>query len=263
VTAETNKTAGIVATLVENLLDRGHTVCIDNFYNSPDMARFLMSKNTDCVGTLHSNRKSVPPPLVKNKKLKEGEHCARHSGDVVVLAWQGKKRVTMISTYHKSDMRVVVSRAKKPEIKPVVVCDYNKNMLGMDLKDQMLQLYLLERKKGTKWYVNLFKWLINIAIHNNMVIYRSHPNKEKMDTLQFRLLLAQGLMEKHGSGVLRFVHGRLSVQPPPKRRKDISWSIFPPLGRRQDLTEDVWCEQKRARGKNLSIGVVTVRQRCV
>jgi hypothetical protein len=45
-------------------------------------------------------------------------------------------------------------------------------------------------------------------------------------------------------------------------QKDISWTVFPPQGR-QDLTEDVWCAQKRARGKNLSIGVVNVRQRCV
>jgi hypothetical protein len=43
-------------------------------------------------------------------------------------------------------------------------------------------------------------------------------------------------------------------------RKYISWSIFPTRGRRQDLTEDVWCAQKMARGKNLSIGVVNVRQ---
>jgi hypothetical protein len=44
-------------------------------------------------------------------------------------------------------------------------------------------------------------------------------------------------------------------------RKDVSWSVFPPWGRRQDLTEDV-CAQKRAREKNLSTGVVNVRQRC-
>jgi hypothetical protein len=31
VTAETNKSAGIVVTLVENLLGRGHTVWMDNF----------------------------------------------------------------------------------------------------------------------------------------------------------------------------------------------------------------------------------------
>jgi hypothetical protein len=134
----------------------------------------------------------------------------------------------------------------------VVVCDYNKNMLGVDLKDQMLKPYLLERKKGTKWYVKLFKRLLNVVIHNSMVIYRSHPNKEKMDTLQFRLSLAQGLLEKRGSGV------RLNDS-----RKAISWSVFPPRGRRQDLTEDVWCAQKRARGNNLSIVVVNVRQKCV
>ena len=215
-TSETNKTTAIVVTLLENFLGRGHTVWLDNFYNSPDLARFLKSKNTDCVGTLRPNRKNVPP-LVKDKKLKRGEHCAQHSGDVAVLMWQDKKRVTMISTYHKNDMRVVVNRANKTEIKPVVVCDYNKNMLGVDLKDQMLQPYLLERKKGTKWYLKLFRRLLNVAIHNSMVIYRSHTNKQNLDTLQFRLSLVQGLVEKHGSGVRRPVHGPQSVQPPLKR----------------------------------------------
>jgi hypothetical protein len=81
-------------------------------------------------------------------KLKIGQHCAQHN--VAVLAWQVKKRVTMVSTYHKNDMRMVVSRANKTQIKPVVVCDYNQNMLGVDLKDQMLQPYLLERKKCIK-----------------------------------------------------------------------------------------------------------------
>jgi hypothetical protein len=58
---------------------------------------------------------------------------------VAVLVRQDKKRVTMISTYHKDDMRVVVNKANRVQSKPVVVCDYNINMLGVDLKDQMLQ----------------------------------------------------------------------------------------------------------------------------
>jgi hypothetical protein len=154
---------------------------------------------------------------VKNKKLKKGEHFGQHSGDVAVLAWRDKKRVTMISTYHKDDMRVVVNKANKHETKPVVVCDYNKNMLGVDLKDQMLQPYLLERKKSTKWYKKLFKRLLNVAIHNAMVIYRSLPNNKNMDTLKFRLSQAKGLVEKYGSRVPRPVYGRPSVEPPPKR----------------------------------------------
>jgi hypothetical protein len=39
------------------------------------------------------------PPIVKNKKVKKGECYGWHSGDVTVLAWQDKKRVT--STYNK------------------------------------------------------------------------------------------------------------------------------------------------------------------
>jgi hypothetical protein len=46
-------------------------------------------------------------------------------------------------------------------------------------------------------------------------------------------------------------------------RKNISWSIFVPRGRRQDLAENVWCAQERAREKKLSNGVVNVRQCCV
>jgi hypothetical protein len=59
-----------------------------------DFARYLKSKKTDCVGTLRANRKNCPS-LVKNKKLKKGEHFGQHSGDVsAVLAWRDK------SDYH-------------------------------------------------------------------------------------------------------------------------------------------------------------------
>jgi hypothetical protein len=90
---------------------------------------------------------------------------------VAVLVWQDKKRVTMISTYHKDDTRVVVNKANRVQSKSVVVCDYNINMLEVDLKDRMLKSYLLERKKSTKWYLKLF----NVAIHNAMVIYQCLP----------------------------------------------------------------------------------------
>jgi hypothetical protein len=38
-----------------------------------------------------------------------------------------------------------------------------------------------------------------------------------MDTIKFRLSLAQGLMEKHDSAVPHPIYGRLSFEPPPKR----------------------------------------------
>jgi hypothetical protein len=150
-------------------------------------------------------------------KLNKGEQCGQHSGDVAVLAWQDKKWVTMISTYYKDDMCVVVNKTNRVQPKSVVVCDNNVNMLGVDLKDQMLQPYLLQWKKGMKWNLNLFKRLLNAAIHNTTVIYQCLPNNKNMDTLKFRLSLAQGLVEKQGSAVLRPVYGRQSLEPLPKR----------------------------------------------
>jgi exonuclease III len=117
---------------------------------------------------------------VKNTKLNKGEHCGQHSGDVAVLAWQDKKRETVISTYHKDDMRVVVNKANRVQSKSAVVCDYNVNMLEVDLKDQMLQLYLLQWKKSTKWYLKLFKRLLSVAIHNTVVISWYLPNNKKI-----------------------------------------------------------------------------------
>jgi hypothetical protein len=58
--------------------------------------------------------------------------------------------------------------------------------------------------------------LVQLIVDNSIVIYRSHPNKPKMDTLQFRLSLVQGPMEKRGSGICHSVHVHPSVQPPPK-----------------------------------------------
>jgi hypothetical protein len=123
----------------------------------------------------------------------------------------------MISTYHKDIMCVAVNKTNQEETKPVVVCDYNVNMLGVDLKDQMLQPYLLEEKKSTKWYLKFFKRLLNVAIHNTVVICRCLPDNKNMNPPKFRLSLAQGLMERHGSGVPRPVYGCLSVEPSPER----------------------------------------------
>ena len=104
ISGDTNKTATIVLSLVEPLLNKGRTLWMDNFYNSPAMAQRLKSLKTDCVGTLRLSRKDVPQ-RVKDKKLKKGELIAQHLGPVSVLQWRDKKDVTMISTYHGQETK--------------------------------------------------------------------------------------------------------------------------------------------------------------
>jgi arginase family enzyme len=68
---EKNKTTAIVVRLIETLLNKGHTVWMGSYYNSPDLAAFLKKHGTNVAGTLHLKRKNMPP-TVKNSKLKRG-----------------------------------------------------------------------------------------------------------------------------------------------------------------------------------------------
>jgi hypothetical protein len=87
-------------------------------------------RNKKTFGTFCAKRKNVPP-LVKN-----GEYCGQHS-DVVALAWRNKQ-VTTTSTYHKDELCVAINKVNCEETKTVVVCDYNVNMLRLDMTDQAI-----------------------------------------------------------------------------------------------------------------------------
>jgi len=130
--------------LLEPLFGHGYMLWIDNFFNSPELARKLkIEHSTDCVGTLKLNRKNVPKE-VKDKKLEKGESIARHLGPVTVLKWHDKRNVIMVSTYHNADTQRVSNKGKETE-KPLCMIDYNHNMRGVNLKDQLLHMYMVER----------------------------------------------------------------------------------------------------------------------
>lgn len=56
-------TPSIVLRLIHGLENRGHTLWMVNFYNSPCLARRLKVLGLDCVGTLRTNRIFVPEAL--------------------------------------------------------------------------------------------------------------------------------------------------------------------------------------------------------
>ena len=205
----TPKTSAIVFKLLEPLLGKGYTLWMDNFYNSPDLAKQLKSQHaTDCVGTVKLSRKHIPK-IVKETKLKKGEIIARHSGPVTVLKWNDRKNVTLLSTYH-NDATMPVNKRGKETQKPVCVIDYNHNMGGVDLKDQLLHMYLVERKKMTKWYMKLFRRLLNCAVLNSLIIYRQVTGR-KIEQLSYRIQLVEGLFTKYARHETR-VAGRHATE---------------------------------------------------
>ena len=157
---------------------------------------------TDCIGTLRLSRKDVPQ-RVKENKFKKGELVVQHSGPVSILKWKYKKDVTMISTYHGEEKRVKRTKCKQEKQKPVSVLDYNENTGGVDLKDQLFQPYLLERREMTKWYIKLLRRLVNTTVLNCMVICHANSGHIKIGHFKFRLELVQALLIEHGSESVR------------------------------------------------------------
>ena len=73
--------------------------------------------------------------------------------------------------------------------------DYYHNM-EESLKDNLLHMYMVERKKMTKWYLKLFKMLLNSTVLNSFVVYRQVTGRS-MQQLSYRIQVAEGLFTKY------------------------------------------------------------------
>ena len=79
-----------------------------------------------------------------------------------------------------------------------VAKDYNSNMNGVDLTDQLRSVYNC-RIRSRKWWVPLFFWLLETAIVNSYLCYKFyfkklHPDKDPpLSHSKFRSTLAHSL----------------------------------------------------------------------
>ena len=76
---DASKTSCIVLGLLDSvqLLDMGHHVYFDNYYNSPDLTDLLHKRKMHACGTVRKNQKSLPL-AVTQAKLKQGETVFCH-----------------------------------------------------------------------------------------------------------------------------------------------------------------------------------------
>ena len=136
---DTPASTKIVLDLNEDLLGKGYTIFLDNWFSSPFLFQELHSKRTNVVGTVRKNRKNMPKDL-RNLKLKKGEVDFRSSDNgLLALVWKDKKDVRMLSTMHTASMEDTGKHDRKgnPITKPMCVIEYNNGMKGVDLADQL------------------------------------------------------------------------------------------------------------------------------
>lgn len=121
--------------LAADYLDEGRTMFTDNWYTSVSLARELLSRSTNLVGTLRSNRKFNPKDVI-NAKLKKGEiKSSQNENNIVVTKWKDKLDVLMLSTKHKDNLVVTSNKRAQKLFKPQMVLDYNKAKGFVDISD--------------------------------------------------------------------------------------------------------------------------------
>ncbi|CAF1325070.1 unnamed protein product [Adineta steineri] len=186
----------MVMTLVEDYLGLGHCIVMDNYYSSPQLFLELVKRKTDAVGTVRSNRKSLPLDF-RNSKLKKNERIARYYKKVMALKWLDKKYVHILSTYHENNTTIVLKRQTQVE-KPICIHEYNDTMGGVDMADQLIAPYGIPRKRLKKYYKKIFMILLDLAILNSYHLYKiqtQDTGNNVMTQLHFRIALVRSLLE--------------------------------------------------------------------
>ncbi|KAI8432971.1 hypothetical protein MSG28_013858 [Choristoneura fumiferana] len=196
--------------LMQTFLDKGHSVAMDATYTQVPLTRYLKTRRTDVIGLINKERPLIPEVIknIDDKRLQKGELLSWQSGDISIISWKDAELTTIVSTYHKPDMVLVAQNSLShmlPRI-PLALHDYNKCNVDKDKK----MSYTMERKRGLKWYIKIFRRLLNSSILNAYVLYQSNCNTTKpISHRSFRYELAENL-------AVRFGTTKISSQPASK-----------------------------------------------
>ncbi|XP_072161371.1 piggyBac transposable element-derived protein 4-like [Bemisia tabaci] len=186
------KSGAVVMTLMQPYLDKGYYLFVDNFYTSPTLCKVLKLKGTNLCGTVRLNRKGMP----SFPKLEKGEMQAKCTDDMMVVKYMDRREVHVLTSIDNFSMDVVSKKRKREEVmKPTCIVNYNKNMGAVDKTDMLLSS-IESVRKTVKWYKKVFFHLLDLAILNAYVLYKS-VTKKKISLHQFRLNLIDQLIAEH------------------------------------------------------------------
>ncbi|XP_050064919.1 piggyBac transposable element-derived protein 4-like [Aphis gossypii] len=131
-----SKTDSLVLRLMDPYLCKGHSLFMDNYYNSTTLSELLLKKKTHTTGTLRINRKGNPEEVTK-KKLKKGDHVWRRKNEIYISKWKDKRDVTIITTKYHPQIVTSTNKYGQQKLKPIEIVNYNEKMSGVDRCDQM------------------------------------------------------------------------------------------------------------------------------
>lgn len=183
----------VVLALLAGKLDAGHSIFMDNYYNSVQLTKKLLQRNTYVTGTLRANRKGNPAEIVK-KKLKKGELVAQYNSQgICIVKWKDRREILAISSEYSAEMQNVITQRGQEKIKPVLINRYNEFMAGVDHCDQMLSYYSCEHKTLI-WYKKLAIHIFQVMLLNSYYLYKRGNPSNKKSLYDYRLSVIEKLL---------------------------------------------------------------------
>lgn len=87
-----------IATILRPYFGYWHHLYMDNYYNSVNIAEFLLRNKIRVCGTIRANR--LPRCLKITSNIQKGESIFKRKRDILLQIWKDKREVRMISTIH-------------------------------------------------------------------------------------------------------------------------------------------------------------------
>ncbi|XP_046663005.1 piggyBac transposable element-derived protein 4-like [Homalodisca vitripennis] len=202
----------VVLHLMQDRLDLGHAVHMDNYYNSFDLSKELLDRKTYTTGTLRPKRKNTPSEVVETKLARVEVTCYYADG-VAIGKWHDKRDARFISTEHVLDMEECKNKRGETTMKlTAIIVEYNKYMKGVDRQDQMLAYYPVTRKT-TRWYKKLGILIIEMMVVNSYKMFKSHSGLQRLSLYDYRLCVVERLLPPDYVSSNRGM--RVDIQPTP------------------------------------------------
>lgn len=187
----------IVVHLMKDLLDQGRHVVTDNWYTSVRLSDYLQTRKTMMTGVVRSGR--GPPKKIISEKLERHQSVFARKGNTLLVKYQDKKEVTVLTTKYKADMveknKTYFGNTTVFYNKPLHIDRYNNLMGSVDMADQLLEPYVFG-KKSLAWFKKIGIHFMFRALLNAFLVYRN-TCQHKGEFLDYIMAVAKEWLSEH------------------------------------------------------------------
>lgn len=210
-------TGSMVCHLVEQLpyTQMAFNIYLDNYFSTVKLFQYFRNKRIGACGTARKQA-GIPKELQveKSAKLDWDTRSGAVVDGVLVVFWQDNDPVTFLTTIHAvvgeewevererhrpretstnaTKVRTVFGSSPRKKLRILkVVDDYNFNMGGVDIADQLRSYYNTQQTAFRNW-MPFFFWLLDTVIINTFLL--SKKTGSTLTQREFRASLAWGLI---------------------------------------------------------------------